>query len=201
MPVPSSADPLAEARAVFDQFAPLARRIAGSIARQFPRLAAEDIEIGALVGLWQSALKYHALKPAEFTAIACPRIRGACLDVVRSEDFLSRHSRKSGLGSQIRRFSVDALHERDPVLGELSVSVDPTDRIHADRRLLALSDAIDRLPARQRDIVRAILAGEKQRDIGARIKLTEARVNQIWKDAIGRLREDLTGVLREKPKR
>lgn len=194
MRVHSSVNSLAEARAVFALHLPMAKRIAHGLAFKFRAVPAEDIEAGALFGLWQSAIKHYALPREQFEAVAYLRIRGGCVDVIRLEDHLTRHSRKLGLGKQIRRKSLDWLEFHDPLLAEVATQWDPDAELDTVARSAALQAAIERLPERLRGITRKVLAGRLQRVIAEEMGITEPRVNQMMTQATEMLREDLLGI-------
>lgn len=181
-----------EAKRVFDEHIVYARNLARRLIKKFPKEEVSEFEASALVGLWDAARSYHSLPEEEFKAVALSRIRGAILDEIRLKDWLPRKVRKD-LGSDIIEVRLEALTDGLVPIIELEMSyvIDMEEEIDKRRKLNKLSLAIDSLPTRSRNIVKAILAGDKQEDIGLSVGVTHGRVNQIAKEAAKTLNQEI----------
>lgn len=130
---------------VFARHKPLALRVAKGIARTLPRhVSAEDLHQAALVGLWESTRKYHALPPGEFAAVATVRMRGAVIDEIRALQWLPRRNRKR-FDEPPKYVYLDAFEALDYFVA-LSTRPDIEGDIDFVRRSRALVKATRKLP-------------------------------------------------------
>lgn len=173
----------------FERYRSLAGRIAGSYLKKLPgHIQTREVEQAALTGLWDAARRHHELPPEQFARIAAARISGAIVDEYRAQDPLPRVSRRGGGFLMIH---VDAIEDLD-AFGEYA-SPDPDmegtiDRGHQPRwaRLVA-----ELLPEQQRLVMRRLLTGERQLEIGRSLGLTQARISQIVRAATLEMRRKL----------
>ncbi len=82
--------------AMIRQYQPLVRRLAHHMMVKLPANVQVDdlIQVG-LIGLSEALTRYEAAQGVQFETFATQRIRGAMLDELRSNDWMSRGSRKS----------------------------------------------------------------------------------------------------------
>jgi len=82
--------------AMIRQYQPLVRRLAHLMMAKLPANVQVDdlIQVG-LIGLSDALSRYEAGQGAQFETFATQRIRGAMLDELRENDWMSRGSRKS----------------------------------------------------------------------------------------------------------
>lgn len=78
------------------QYQPLVRRLAHHMMAKLPANVQVDdlIQVG-LIGLSEALSRYEAAQGVQFETFATQRIRGAMLDELRDNDWMSRGSRKS----------------------------------------------------------------------------------------------------------
>ncbi|ODS90622.1 MAG: RNA polymerase sigma factor FliA [Comamonas sp. SCN 65-56] len=82
--------------ALFHQHVPLVRRIAHHmIAKLPPNVELDDLIQVGLIGLNDALTRYEVTQGVQFETFATQRIRGAMLDELRENDWMSRSSRKS----------------------------------------------------------------------------------------------------------
>ena len=98
--------------AMIRQYQPLVRRLAHHMMAKLPANVQVDdlIQVG-LMGLSDALSRYEAGQGAQFETFATQRIRGAMLDELRENDWMSRGSRKS------RKDIEQALHRLEHRLG------------------------------------------------------------------------------------
>lgn len=82
--------------AMIKQYQPLVRRLAHHMMAKLPANVQVDdlIQVG-LMGLSEALTRYEAAQGVQFETFATQRIRGAMLDELRGNDWMSRGSRKS----------------------------------------------------------------------------------------------------------
>jgi len=82
--------------AMIRQYQPLVRRLAHHMMAKLPASVEVDdlIQVG-LIGLSEALSRYEATQGVQFETFATQRIRGAMLDELRENDWMSRGSRKS----------------------------------------------------------------------------------------------------------
>lgn len=82
--------------AMIRQYQPLVRRLAHHLMAKLPASVQVDdlIQVG-LIGLSEALTRYEAAQGVQFETFATQRIRGAMLDELRENDWMSRGSRKS----------------------------------------------------------------------------------------------------------
>lgn len=82
--------------AMIRQYSPLVRRLAHHMMAKLPANVQVDdlIQVG-LIGLSEALARYEAAQGVQFETFATQRIRGAMIDELRENDWMSRGSRKS----------------------------------------------------------------------------------------------------------
>ena len=115
--------------ALIKQYQPLVRRLAHHMMAKLPPSVEVDdlIQVG-LIGLADALSRFEATQGVQFETFATQRIRGAMLDELRENDWMSRGSRKSQMDieSAIRRLEHRLGHtpKESEIAAELSMSLD-----------------------------------------------------------------------------
>lgn len=82
--------------AALRQYVPLVRRLAHHmIAKLPPSVEVDDLIQVGMIGLAEALTRFEATQGVQFETFATQRIRGAMLDELRENDWMSRGSRKS----------------------------------------------------------------------------------------------------------
>ena len=80
--------------ALINHYLPLTHKVLERISIRLPaHIPVEDLSQAALLGLYKAIMDFNADRGVPFEAYAYPRIRGAVLDELRSNDYLSRTKR------------------------------------------------------------------------------------------------------------
>ena len=178
---------------------PLVRQVVARFLRRLPaNVLRDDLVAAGVFGLIDSLRKNGGDQGPTFESYARIRIRGAILDELRTQDWLPRRARwaASGKGpaSDDAPISVVGIDDLSPVersmnfvdesMEDASVQLE---RGHEHRRM---SLAVDRLPERERIIVRMhYFQGARFKDIGEVLGVSEPRVSQLHTRAMGQLRK------------
>jgi len=174
--------------ALFAQYLPVAEKIAHGFMRSLPQsVQLDDVRAAAHLGLWQAV---NANSEREgFRWYVRVRVRGAIIDELRTEDWLPRRARQRA----VERGEAAAVVIRMGDLGAperegLSFAAPPDSELEREQALGRLEAMIDRLPTRERQILRALLDGKSQQIIADELRVSCPRVSQLRKRAIARLR-------------
>ncbi len=113
--------------ALIKQYQPLVRKLAHyMMAKLPPSVEVDDLIQVGLIGLADALSRYEASQGVQFETFATQRIRGAMLDELRGNDWMSRGSRKSqkDIESTMRR--LEHRLGRSPVESEIAAEMDLT---------------------------------------------------------------------------
>ncbi len=176
---------------------PLVHQVVASMLPRLPPNVLRDDLVGAgAFGLLDALRRQQpSERGAEFVWYARVRIRGAILDELRSQDWLSRRARRR-FASQERNASA-AVVGIDDLPEERRGFVDngaftPEMLVFARSDANALAKAVERLPDRERNIINAhYFEGVQLRTIAHDLGVSEPRVSQLHARAITRLKEYL----------
>jgi RNA polymerase sigma factor for flagellar operon FliA len=163
----------------------LVRTIARRVRRELDgRHDLDDLEGHGMEGLIQAAERFDPRRGVRFSTFAGYRIRGAMYDAVRQ------------LGRQRRREQVAEAGSPDAVEAQRS-DVPAVDCVLVDREhVVALRDALDKLPGRERRMIRAMYFGGRQLGaVGASLGLSVSWASRIHARALALLR----GLLEAQP--
>src|SRR5690606_22490223 len=110
------------------QHAPLVRRLALQMAARLPaNVELDDLMQAGMMGLLDAVRRYEAQDDAKFETYATTRIRGAMLDELRSQDWLSRGARSKArdIESAMRRVQQRELRaaSEQEIANEMGVSL------------------------------------------------------------------------------
>jgi RNA polymerase sigma factor FliA len=182
---------------LLNEYTPLVHKIASGFQRRLPRnVLREDLVAAGMIGLWD-AIRRHGDQPNEgFSWYVRVRVRGAILDELRAQDWLSRRVRKavtaqssSGEMTAPRVVRLDDVSESEQsrCLGTHS-DTDQELELQANRD--ALLRAVEALPERERLIVSEHYYKQvKFTSLGQRLGVSEPRVSQLHSRAMKRLKD------------
>lgn len=107
--------------ALIKQYQPLVRRLAHYMMAKLPASVEVDdfIQVG-LIGLADALSRYEASQGVQFETFATQRIRGAMLDELRGNDWMSRGSRKSQKDIEATMRRLEHRLGRSPVESEIA---------------------------------------------------------------------------------
>lgn len=170
-----------------DAYLPLVRRVVRQVARRLPSNVQRDNLLAAGVfGLVDSLRRNGGDGGDAFEWYARTRIRGAIVDELRAQDWLSRRARAAG-GVATCFISFDEVGNADEC--GLAGSDNPSEALESSSLRRALARALEQIPDRERHVVaRHYFEGAKLKELGAELGVSEPRIPQILARAIERLR-------------
>jgi RNA polymerase sigma factor for flagellar operon FliA len=175
------------------EYTPLVHKIVGGFQRRLPRnVLREDLIAAGMVGLWD-AIRRHGEEPDQgFEWYVRVRVRGAILDELRAEDWLSRRARAAAAATND---SVPPRVVRLDDVGEWeqsrSLAIEEGSEAELDRQSTqaTLARAVQALPERERMIVSEHYFNEvKFKSLGEKLGVSEPRVSQLHSRAMQRLK-------------
>ncbi|WP_231511500.1 sigma-70 family RNA polymerase sigma factor [Chondromyces apiculatus] len=176
-------------------YLPLVYKMVQQLSRGLPaNVERDDLLAAGVFGLLDSIRRNGGVEGDTFTGYARMRIRGAIVDELRAQDWLSRRARAALNASGTEGTSFVSLNEMTP--GEESAHLahgeDPSEALSAHHERRALTTAIEKLPERERRVVGMYyFEGAKLKEIGAELGVSEPRVSQLHTKALLRLRSML----------
>lgn len=110
--------------AMIKQYQPLVRRLAHHMMAKLPANVQVDdlIQVG-LLGLSEALTRYEAAQGVQFETFATQRIRGAMLDELRGNDWMSRGSRKSQKEIEQAMRRLEHALGRSPIESEIAAEL------------------------------------------------------------------------------
>jgi RNA polymerase sigma factor for flagellar operon FliA len=110
--------------ALIKQYQPLVKRLAHHMMAKLPPSVEVDdlIQVG-LIGLADALTRYEAAQGVQFETFATQRIRGAMLDELRGNDWMSRGSRKSQKDIEVAMRRLEHRLGRSPVESEIAAEL------------------------------------------------------------------------------
>jgi RNA polymerase sigma factor for flagellar operon FliA len=184
----------ANAAQLLEEYRHLVQKIAGGFQRRLPRhVLREDLIAAGMGGLWDAIRKHGNSVDEGFEWYVRVRIRGAILDELRSQDWLSRRARAAAeaTGQSIPPHVVhlDDMREPDQARCLATPTHGETEITQRDQRA-ALARAVEQLPERERYIVSEHYFGDvKFKTLSETLGVSEPRVSQLHSRAMKRLRE------------
>lgn len=163
----------------------MARRIACKVLRRLPsHVPAADVHQAALIGLWKALQgNREGFTEEQNRAYLYRRIYGSIIDELRRLDWFSRDARSKEHPPQMHHAAVNE-------------SITP-DRAHTPEELLSnkqlVSCAVGRLSERHQTVAISTTIGHKQRDLAPTMGVSEARISQLYREAISEMRSALNG--------
>ena len=191
-----SVPPIATADELRDYLPLVQQTVARIIARLPPNVLKEDLMAAGTYGLLNALRRSEDRGPA-FEWYARIRIRGAVVDELRAQDWLSRRARArrtSVAGSDPRAVvGFDDLPEQGQEL-EVADAPDPDELVDTHRSWQSVHAAIELLPPRERLLVQMhYLQGRPLKDVAAELGVSEPRVSQLHARAMTMLRNKCLG--------
>ncbi|XXT16573.1 sigma-70 family RNA polymerase sigma factor [Sorangium sp. So ce429] len=185
---------------VLKGYFPLVRKLVRQVARHLPpNVQRDDLLSAGMLGLVDSLRKNGGSDGETFAGYAKLRIRGAIVDELRAQDWLSRRAREAveagAAGAVGGSTAFVSLSEVTPTEESVHMSGgdDPIEAISAQATRRALGFAIAQLPERERRVIGMYyFEGAKLKDIGAELGVGEPRVSQLHTRALGMLRNMLS---------
>ena len=178
---------------------PLVKQVVARFLRRLPaNVLRDDLVAAGVFGLIDSLRKNGGDSGPSFESYARIRIRGAILDELRAQDWLPRRARWAASGKTASTgggpTAVVGLDDLSPqertahfVDEDQEGAVALLEKAHEARQL---SEAVDRLPPRERTIVRMhYFAGARFKEIGETLGVSEPRISQLHSRAMGQLRK------------
>jgi RNA polymerase sigma factor for flagellar operon FliA len=110
--------------ALIKQYQPLVRRLAHHMMAKLPASVEVDdlIQVG-LIGLTDALTRFEASQGVQFETFATQRMRGAMLDELRENDWMSRGSRKSQKEIEVAMRKLEHVLGRSPVESEIAAEL------------------------------------------------------------------------------
>jgi RNA polymerase sigma factor FliA len=175
------------------EYTPLVHKIVGGFQRRLPRnVLREDLIAAGMAGLWD-AIRRHGEKNDEgFEWYVRVRVRGAILDELRAQDWLSRRARRAaaatGDSMPPRVVRLDDVGEWEQNRC-LATSPDAENGLSEQFLRDHLAKAVETLPERERLIVSEHYFNHvKFKSLGERLGVSEPRISQLHSRAMQRLR-------------
>ena len=198
---PCSAQPVPQipTREELTLYMPLVHQVVGRVLRKLPpNVLRDDLVAAGSFGLIDALRKSVDRGPA-FDWYARIRIRGAVVDELRSQDWLTRRARTRAARAQAQGESAgasvvgfDDLPESQAHAFADETVASPQQQVEQRMDRAALERAVARLPEREANIVTwHYFEGVPFKLIASRLGVSEPRVSQLHARAMGRLREAL----------
>lgn len=110
--------------ALIQQYQPLVRRLAHHMMAKLPASVEVDdlIQVG-LIGLSDALARFESSQGVQFETFATQRIRGAMLDELRENDWMSRGSRKNQKDIEVAMRRLEHRLGRTPVESEIAAEM------------------------------------------------------------------------------
>jgi RNA polymerase sigma factor for flagellar operon FliA len=198
-PSTSQAVPQIPTREELALYMPLVHQVVGRVLRKLPpNVLRDDLVAAGSFGLIDALRKSVDRGPA-FDWYARIRIRGAVVDELRSQDWLTRRARTRAAKAQAQGESAgasvvgfDDLPESQAHAFADETVASPQQQVEQRMDRAALERAVALLPEREANIVTwHYFEGVPFKLIASRLGVSEPRVSQLHARAMGRLRETL----------
>ncbi len=176
----------------------LVKQVVARFLRRLPaNVLRDDLLAAGVFGLIDSLRKNGGDQGPTFEAYARIRIRGAILDELRTQDWLSRRARwavsdkvEAGEGAPMALIGLDDVDANSALVDE--EADDAEAQMVSEEDMKHLRDAVERLPPREATIVRMhYFHGARFKEIGAALGVSEPRISQLHTRAMGQLRKIL----------
>jgi RNA polymerase sigma factor for flagellar operon FliA len=192
----SPAAPSSPTREELALFMPLVHQVVARVLRRLPpNVLREDLVAAGTFGLVDALRKSDERSPA-FEWYARIRIRGAVVDELRAQDWLTRRTRtrlaKAQANGENQSMSVVGFDDvpEGQTMGFADVGTpSPQEQVEQRMERVALERAVGTLPEREANIVRwHYFEGVAFKEIAGRLGVSEPRISQLHARAMTRLR-------------
>ena len=193
---PIAAAPSTPSREELATYMPLVHQVVARVLRRLPpNVLREDLVAAGTYGL-VDALRKSSERTVAFDWYARIRIRGAVVDELRAQDWLTRRARTRLAKAQARgeNAAVSVVGFDDLPEGQAFGFADagapsPLEQVETRMERASLELAVGKLPEREGNIVRwHYFEGVPFKDIAGRLGVSEPRVSQLHSRAMLRLR-------------
>lgn len=173
----------------------LVRQIASSIHRRVPaNVERDDLIQAGMIGLHEALVRFVPQHGVEVGAYVRKRVRGAMIDELRRQDWLSRTDRKGAVGESFYMASLDEPDENGEPQYDVADNDSVERRYAREQQARHLVAEIERLPEREKLIMSMLYEQDMTlMEISAVLKISESRVCQIHKAVISKLSIRLRG--------
>jgi RNA polymerase sigma factor for flagellar operon FliA len=163
--------------------------VARFVRRLPPSVLKDDLVAAGTFGLVDALRKGGADRGPAFEWYARVRIRGAILDELRSQDWLTRRARAKAGDRPTSVIGFDDMPDgQEGALADAAAPA-PDAAITASMEHAALAEAVEGLPERERFIVQShYFKGIPFKQIAAELKVSEPRISQLHARAMQMLR-------------
>ena len=180
--------------ALIRQYSPLVRRLAHHMMVKLPASVQVDdlIQVG-LIGLTDALTRYEAAQGVQFETFATQRIRGAMIDELRENDWMSRGSRKSQKEIEAALRRLEHRLGRSPVESEIAAEM--------NMNLVDYQTLLGKVQGTQLVYLEDMSGGEDGNDhfLDRHCSDSEADPMAVLRDS--RLRESLVSAIKTLPER
>jgi RNA polymerase sigma factor for flagellar operon FliA len=113
-----------DANAMLKQYSPLVRRLAHQMIAKLPaNIELDDLIQVGMIGLSDALTRFDAAQGVMFETFATQRIRGAMLDELRGNDWMSRGDRRHQRAIESAVRALEQRHGRAPSEGEIAAEM------------------------------------------------------------------------------
>ena len=124
----SPAPPSNQRHELIHEYAPMVKRVAYRMARNFPRsVDADDLYQIGMLGLMDAVERYEESRAVSFTAYVRMRVKGAILDEMRKQDWVPRSVRDRASAIDAARRELKEELGRVPTNAELAAHLEVTE--------------------------------------------------------------------------
>lgn len=181
---------------------PLVHKVVAPIARKVPaNVLRDDLLAAGVSGLVDSIKKNGGDGGNTFEWYARTRIRGAVLDELRAQDWLTRRARDAVNAASLRDetdtegvvfVGLDELSVTEEQDYLASAAPDPESLYEVMETRRSVARALDKLSERERKVIGMYYYEDKKfREIGAELDVCEPRVSQLHARALEKLKNNL----------
>jgi RNA polymerase sigma factor for flagellar operon FliA len=180
--------------ALIRQHTPLVRRLAHHMMAKLPPSVQVDdlIQVG-LIGLSEALTRFESSQGVQFETFATQRIRGAMLDELRENDWMSRSSRKSQKDIETALRRLEHQLGRSPVESEIAAALGLS--------LTDYQDLLDKVRGTQLIYLEDISGGGEGEDSFLDRHVADTESDPINRLRDQRLREALVAAIQNLPER
>jgi RNA polymerase sigma factor for flagellar operon FliA len=183
-----------DASALLKQYSPLVRRLAHQMIAKLPANVELDdlIQVG-MIGLSDALSRFDAAQGVQFETFATQRIRGAMLDELRGNDWMSRGDRRHQRSIEAAVHKLEQRHGRAPSEGEIAREMGLT--------LTAYQELLGKVRGTQLIYLEDMSGDEGDDDYLDRHVAAESVANPVERLQDQRMREALVEAIKNLPER